>query len=229
MLTLTEVARRYQVATHVVFDWVEARFLPWPARFIDGEPVWSVADLDRHDAAVWAGRGRPDTDKRFTREQARTYRPKRTGSARLSAIAEIVEGHDDELGGWFREALEQWQQGEDLAAALELTEAARRARRDAAIRAAAEHLNITSLHGRAERLRLWAEYIQANRGKPTRTWRKLEAGEAGTSEVERLMTAAVDVGLPMPKSTKQYERIVSVGHSPESMSTTCNVEANNSI
>lgn len=224
---LKEVAKRYQVATHVIFDWIEQRFLPWPARFDGDEPVWSVASLDAHDAAVWAGGGRPDGDKKFTPEQQRTFRPgrQRTGSERLNQIAKIVEDQDDELGGWFREALEQWQQGNDLAAALELTESARRARRDAAIRAAAEHLNITSLHGKAERLRLWSEYIKANRKKPTHAWQKLEAHEAGTSEVERLMTAAIDTGLPIPKSTKQLERILSVGHTAETVSMPVKMEA----
>lgn len=230
-VSLTDVANRYQVSSSVIFDWVETRFLPWPARFVDGEPVWSEASLDAHDSAVWAGGGRPDGDKTFTTERQRTFRPRRqrTGSERLSQIAEIVESQDDDLGAWFREALEAWQQGDDLAAALELTEAARRARRDAAIRAAAEHLTITSLHGKAERLRLWCEYVKTNRKRPTRAPRKLEAHEAGTNEVERLMAAAIDTGLPMPKSTKQYERILSVGHAPGCVSKVDKVEADNSF
>lgn len=126
-LTLKQVARRYQVQTHVVFDWVEARFLPQPRKYRDGEPMWDERDLDAHDGAVWAGRGRPDGDKHFVprhqeeQPQPPKLRPATPGRAQLRRLQSAIEHNrpvPEDVAQWLSEALERFEQGEPLDKAM---------------------------------------------------------------------------------------------------------------
>jgi hypothetical protein len=226
MLNLTDVARRYGIQKFVVIERVEAGFLPEPVS--DGEEMlWSESELDAHDRVVWAGKGKPNVGKHFGNRHHKPERKKRSAAVLLDRLRRSLDQGDalpEDVTQWLREGLDAFSEGSSLDEALELNQSTRRARRDAALRAAGEHLEIASIHGKAKRLRLWAQWIEANKERgPIDPWMKLDAHNT-PSEVERLVRAAVDSGLAMPASVKQYERILAVRHEDGEMSTAAMME-----
>jgi hypothetical protein len=229
MLTLTDVARRYQTTKRAVLEKVEAGFLPEPVNDGD-ELLWSASELDAHDHIVWRGHGRPDAGKRFGNRHHKPDRRPRPSPAvlldRLRRSLDQREALPEDVAGWLRDALEQFNHGTSLDEALELDQSTRRHRRDAALRAAADHLDIPSLHGKAKRLQLWVRWVQADQERgPLHRWMKLDADNT-PSEVERLVRVAIDSGQSVPASVKQYERILSVRHESGEMSEPAMLEGN---
>jgi hypothetical protein len=118
--------------------------------------------------------------------------------ARLQAIADHLAHVAPDDAAWLRAVLEDIETGVPANEALGFSPANQRARRDAAIRRAAELINGSDWQ-RAQKLELWIRWLEHDVTPPR---------DCDESTMERALDAAQATGLALPKSARQIYRIL---------------------
>ena len=117
---------------------------------------------------------------------------------RLESIARTLEAINAPDARWLSEAVSDIRVGVPVAEALGFSPANQRARRDAAIRRAADLIDGSEWQ-KARKLKLWIDWLEHDVPTPI---------DCDESTMERALDAAQRSGLTLPKSDRQIYRIL---------------------
>lgn len=117
---------------------------------------------------------------------------------RLQVIADHLASVSPDDAAWLQGALEDIERGTPPADALGFCHQVQRARRDAAIRRAAELIDGSEWQ-RAQKLERWITWLEHDVTPPR---------DCDESTMERALDAAQATGLALPKSARQIYRIL---------------------